>query len=66
MAPLPFVVKGMDVVNIDYRLAHDSLPPPRLRTAGAACGGFSGTPGSTALIPTRFWWRASPPAATLP
>jgi acetyl esterase/lipase len=27
MAPLPFVVKGMNIVNIDYRLAHDSLAP---------------------------------------
>lgn len=27
MAPLPFVVQGMDAVNIDYRLAHDSLAP---------------------------------------
>lgn len=27
MAPLPFVLKGMDAVNIDYRLAGDSLAP---------------------------------------
>jgi len=50
---LPYLQMGFSVVNVEYRLGHVSLAPPRWRTAYVLCTGSGAMRQSTTSISTK-------------